>query len=104
MKEIHDLAVQNILDNPKILGLENVILIAKEVRLFNAQGRLIGEPDIFGYDMRQGYFSAEYKCTDKKDVKAMEQLKRTLNHMRQYGISEQLAMFHVYGSYNVVKK
>ena len=76
------------MDEPKIIGLERVILICKETKLFDDYGRLVREPDILAYDLEVGWVIAEYKSSVKHKNGAVNQLVTAAHHLSAHDIPE----------------
>lgn len=88
----HEERLQEILDKPYKVGLHNVVLISKEVRLYDGN-RLIGEPDIMAYDLDKGWVFGEYKCNPSNIEKAFGQNSRTYSHLVKYNVPIDKAEF-----------
>jgi len=99
----HDKKVSCIIATPTLIGLENVVLSAKEVNLFNYTGRLIGQPDGLFRDGFGRWHIMEYKCGGNKEEKAVEQLMRSQEHLFIYGIEKDSGLIYVHGDYETVK-
>jgi len=79
---IHDSIVNSFFFHPELLGLEGKIIIAKECRLINEDGRLVAEPDILAI-VEGRLCLAEIKSTHSATArrKAIEQLQRASRYL-----------------------
>lgn len=72
----HCYGVDNIVKNLALFDIRNGIVVAKEPQLYDATGRLIGEPDVLVIDGNSEWHKFEYKCTNRHSDKAHYQLER----------------------------
>ena len=97
-KSKHDKAINNILLKPNIIGLDNIIVSAKEVNLNNSK-RLIGQPDLVFIDSNLNVYLVEYKCNDNHD-KAKYQLQRDAKFIRN-NLGIEVKKIYVNGHFEV---
>jgi len=97
-KKAHNKAVDEILCKPSIIGLEKVVLGAKEVDIYDYSGRLIGKPDLVFRDSLGYWHIVEYKCGESKVEKAMDQLSRASDHFAVYNIDKMAKLYYVFGN------
>jgi hypothetical protein len=94
--EKHDKGLIEIVKNLSLFGIENDVFIAKEPQLYNANGRLIGEPDVVVIDNTGEWHKFEYKCTCNKTDRAIHQLQRDSDFIhRNFG--KTCNDYYVYG-------
>ncbi len=98
-KSLHDKRVDELVLRPDILGLENIVITAKEVNLL-AGKRLISQPDIVCIDRCGDIYVAEYKCNNVHPEKAHVQLRRAEEFMRSR-LDLGITKYYVYGNYTV---
>ena len=102
----HKNALKDISVNPSRIGLDDVVLLATEVKLFDSDGRLIGEPDVFAYDLRKHWILGEYKCNsvNGNDKKAEHQLHRNYAFLLNKGVLSSASLYFIYGNMFVEQK
>ena len=96
----HDKALDNIILKPNMVGIDDVVLSAKEVNLFDYTGRLIGQPDVLIMDRDRHWHLIEYQCTSNHRDRALKQLSRGKEHLFIYGI-QNISSYYVFGNYEV---
>lgn len=102
----HNNVLKDISLKPSLIGLDDVVLLATEVKLFDSKGRLIGEPDIFAYDLRKKWVIGEYKCNPSldNDKRANHQLQRNYEYLVSKGVIQTASLFFIYGNLFVEEK
>ena len=76
MKNSHEHALNNLLRHPRLIGIDNVVWSAKEPLCHYSKGSV--EPDLLYHVKNYAlpFFVIEYKNSDRRESKALEQLLR----------------------------
>jgi hypothetical protein len=86
--------------HPSIVGLDDIVIAAKEINLFKRSGELLGQPDLFAISRDGQMYIAEYKCNNNGYGKAMHQLDRDSSFIKRY-MGEMPIKLYVVGDYDV---
>lgn len=71
----HHRQVERIRDNPRLIGLDDIVLSAGECSLWHpGSQQLFVKPDHHMISLRDGHAFVEYKLTDRNVTHAMKQL------------------------------
>ena len=96
----HDIKVDGAYKHPRLMGLENVVLSAKEVILFENE-QVKGIIDNLYYDGKIWIIS-EYKLNDNNVLNALEQLEKYNKHFDKYNLKDKRDMIFT-GNYRRFK-
>jgi hypothetical protein len=97
----HNDAITQIWQKPKIIGLENIVLTAKESNMFHDDGNLYHQPDGLCFDAENRViYNVEYKL-NKKRGKAITQLQEQAQWLRRIFPSYEVVNLYVHNNFNV---
>lgn len=91
MEQLHNQRITHLELKPRLFGLEDVVVSAKEVKFRDLTGRIVAEPDIMFVDKQGNVSVVEYKVHDKSFRKAKNQLRTAYDFLNTfYGIRPDL--------------
>ena len=76
----HDKCLEKLLTNPDIIIVKKPIITSAEIRFIDEYGKLVSKPDFMAYDGE--LYLLEYKNSEKRRDKAIAQLQKSLNFIR----------------------
>ena len=92
----HTKALDDLCARPHLIGIERVIWVAKEMKMFEGK-QLICEPDLIFYNGR--LYVIEYKASLEHQGRALEQLDRASALVSEYFGGHPVKMFVWGGPY-----
>ena len=99
VKNKHDSRLDTLILHPSLIGLENIIVAAKEVNLLNSAS-LVAQPDIIFINNKGLVYVVEYKSNNKHKRTAERQLETAASFIYDaYG--RRVKKIYVHGEYEV---
>jgi hypothetical protein len=91
-ERLHDHRVHRTVNNPRLIGLDGVVLSAQSVHLWTPNGRLLSEIDGLFINHNHKLTLEEYKTNDRYRATAVEQLDRAEEYLDRYHIPVMIAL------------
>ena len=93
----HDDGLDRILKDHSIIGMDNIVYVSKEVKIYNGKD-LIREVDVMGYDAVHGHFMVENKLSNCYKGKAKKQLRTSLERLKEVGVIDDAVLLYVHSN------